>query len=164
MINRDYTAKASVLSSDFLTMLNNHPESFSCMFFKAVLSTPETVAPEGLVDVVGSIEGTERKIEYDDPVPSRAMIIPDEGLSLLAFEAGYGEDVASGVEPIVVLLKEPVVPKQSVITWIEKTGTRINDKKTVSYYVLESKPFGKAPVVGLKHYCIPLLSEGEQNA
>lgn len=159
MINRDYSAKSAVLSADFLTMLDNHPESFRCLLFKPT-TVAEDVTPSTIEDVVGSIEGSERKLSYNDSVESRAMIVPDKGLSLLAFESGQGDDTVSGVEPIVVLLKEATVPKQSIVTWIEKTTT---GEKTVSYYVLESKPFGKAPVAGMKHYCIPMMSEGEQN-
>ena len=166
MSNRDYSEQSTILSADFLTMLNYHPESFACLFFKSELSTAEVVAPDGVTDgvadVVGSIEGSERKIEYSDPVASRAMIVPDEGLSLFAFESGHGEDSKSGNDPVVILLKETTVPKQSIITWTEKTGPGDTDEKDVSFYVLESRPFGRAPVAGMKHYCIPLLSEGEQ--
>jgi hypothetical protein len=162
MNNRDYTAQSTVLSADFITMLDHHPESFDCLFFKAELSAPEDVTPSSVTDVVGSIEGTERKISYADPVESRARVVPDEGLSMLAFEAGQGEDAHSGAEPLVVLLKESNVPKQSIITWTDVTGTTTT--KTMTYYVLESKPFGRAPVAGMKHYCIPMPSEGEQEA
>jgi len=162
MSNRDYSENSAVLSADFLTMLESHPESFACLFFGSELSTAEVVAPDGVTDVVGSIEGSERKIEYADPLPSRAMIVPDEGLSLFAFESGHGEDSKSGNNPVVILLRETTVPKQSIVTWTEKTGPGNTDEKSVSFYVLESKPFGKAPVAGMKHYCIPLLSEGEQ--
>lgn len=162
MSNRDYSEQSAILSADFLTMLDSHPEAFDCLFFFAELSTAEVVAPGVARDVVGSIEGSERKIGYADPVTSRAMIVPDEGLSLFAFESGHGEDIRSGKEPVVILIKESTVPKQSVITWTEKTGPGEADEKKVSFYVLESKPFGKAPVAGMKHYCIPLLSGGEE--
>jgi hypothetical protein len=160
--NRDYSAHSAVLSTDFITMLDSHPDSFDCLFYSARLDTAENVAAAaGAVDVVGSIEGSHRKIDYADPVPSRARIVHDEGLSLLAYEAGEGMDLASGSEPVVILLKEGNVPKQSVISWLEKTGPAETDTKTVYYYVLESRPFGRAPVAGMKHYCIPFLNEGE---
>lgn len=160
MSNRDYNETSAILSADFATMLESHPEAFDCLFYKAELGTKEVTAPSIIEDVVGDIEGTQRTIEYADPVPSRAMVAPDTASSN-AYEAGHGEDYYSEEEPVVILLNEVIVPKQSIIKWTEKTeiDSENTEEKTVSYYILESKPFGRAPVAGMKHYCIPLFNE-----
>ncbi len=155
---RAYSLTSGVLSQDFKTLLADDPESFECLIYKAT-SQQETVAPSVIADVVGSSESSTRKITYADPVISRALIVPDANLQLLSFGAGEGEDTVSGKEPVVILLEEDSVPKQSVVRWTE---VDVNDTiKTLDFYILNSEPFGKAPVAGYKHYCIPLLSPGE---
>jgi hypothetical protein len=158
---RDYRDRSGVLSQDFLTMLNTHPDAFDCLVYKAIRSTAEdTVA--GLVDdVVGALEGSERKIDYADPEQARAMLIPEEGFLFGAYSDGTGEVAATTEQPLVLLLSVPEVPKQSAVAWKEQTGQGAADVKDVAVYILESKAFGKAPVVGEKHYCIPFGDMGE---
>lgn len=161
MADRDNSLLSTVMSADFQTMLDHHPESFPALFYEAVLTDPETVAPSAVVDVAGSIEGSERKISYNDAVDTRAMRVPDDDLQFTAFESGSGEDTRSSSDPVVLMIKQGTVPRQSIISWTEKTGD--DTSKRVSYYVLESKSFGKYPTSGLKHYCIPLMSENEKD-
>ncbi len=163
MSNRDYSELSRVINNDFLTMVDEHPESFDCLFYPATEVT-ENPVPQGYEDVVGALDTTERKIDYGSPVQSRAMIVPDEAItgSLIAFGSGTDVDTFSGTEPIVILIKEPVVPQQSVISWSERISIDDDSERVLSYYVIESKPFGRAPVAGMKHYCIPLYSDGEQ--
>ena len=160
MSARDFRARSVVLSQDLITMLDSHPDAFDCLLYRAVRSAPENVVAGLVADVVGSSEGSERRIEYADPVETRGMLVPEDGFSLLAYSGGETDgNIDSAERPIVLLLKESNVPKQSVITWMEYTDTE--SMKEVRVYILESKAFGKAPVAGLKHYCISMHDESE---
>jgi hypothetical protein len=158
---RDYRERSAVLSADFANMLDNHPDAFDCLLYKAIRSTPENLVLGLVDDVVGAAEGSERKIEYADPVQTRGMLVPEEQFLFAAYTDGaIDENVGSAEQPLVLLLKEAEVPKQSVVTWVEFTGQGAATKE-VRVYILESKAFGKAPSAGLKHYCIPMIDEGE---
>ncbi len=157
---RDYTKNTAKLTHDVTKQLDEHPDSFDCLYYRADTETPEDmVSLLGVQDVVGSSESSSRKIAYAEPVQSRARIIYDEGMTFLAYESGHDEDYGSATEPVVILLRETNVPKQSVISWKEKSedGT----EKVVFFYILESRPYGRAPAAGMKHYCIPFLNDGE---
>ena len=158
---RDYRERSNVLSTDLVTWLDDHPDGFDCLLYRAIRSNPEDVTDGIVADVVGSSEGSERKIEYADPVETRGMLIPEEAFLFSAYTDGsVDENVGSTDQPIVLLLKEQDVPKQSVVTWMEYSGLGAETKE-VRVYILESKAFGKAPSAGLKHYCIPMKDEGE---
>lgn len=159
---RDYRDRSSVLSSDFATMLDDHPDAFDCLLYKSIRSAPENVVTGLVDDVVGSSEGSERKIEYADPVQTRAMLVPEEQFMFMSYTDGStDENIGSADQPLVLLLKEQDVPKHSIVTWNEMTGELDTDIKEIRVYILESKAFGKAPSAGLKHYCIPMKDEGE---
>jgi len=157
-MTRDYSSFAEVASQDFLTMLTYDPEAFDGSFYKAILTSKENPVSEIIEDVVGSVETAESRIDYEDPVPVRVKIVPDESLKYIAFEDGDGADYHSGEEngPIAILLNVAIVPQQSIISWTEKKDDTNNI--TLSYYILKSAPFGKAPVIGYIHYCIPLFN------
>lgn len=158
---RDFTNRSAVLSDDIITMLDEHPDAFDCLLYRAVRSSVENVV-EGLVeDVVGKSEGSERKIDYADPIETRAMLVPEEQFLFTAYTSGsVDENMGSTDQPLVLMLKEQNIPKQSVVTWLEYTGDGTTTKE-VRVYVLESKTFGKSPTAGLRHYCIPMKDEGE---
>lgn len=158
---RDYRERSEALSTDFTTMLEEHPDAFDCLLYRAVRDTAENVVEGLVVDVVGSSEGSERKIDYADPVETRAMLVPEEQFMFLAYtEGSTDENIGSTDQPLVLLINEQNVPKQSIVTWTEYTGQG-EETKEIRVYILESKAFGKAPTAGLKHYCIPMNDEGE---
>jgi hypothetical protein len=158
---RDYRPRSAVLSQDFITMLDDHPDSFDCLLYKAIRSTAENVVEGLLLDVVGASEGSERKIDYADPIETRGRLVPEEQFLFAAYTDGtIDENIGSSDQPMVLLLKEADVPKQSVVSWLEFTGQG-TETKEIRVYILESKAFGKAPTVGLKHYVIPMKDEGE---
>lgn len=162
MANRDYRERSAVLASDIQARLEQHPDSFDCLIYRSIRSTAEDVVAGLVADVVGSSEGSERKIDYADPVEARALIVPDEGFLFSAYTEGSDEEnINSSQGPLVLLLSESNIPKQSIVTWNEFIGQADTDTKEVRVYVLESKSFGKAPSAGLKHYCVPMLDEGE---
>lgn len=164
MIPRDYRERAEVLSSDFATMLDNHPDAFDCLVYKAMRSTAENVVEGLLDDVVGSSEGSERKIEYADPVEGKAMLVPEDMFFFGAYTDGStDENIGTADQPLVLLLSVPDVPKQSVVSWLVYTDQAGTTKEN-RVYILESKSFGIAPSAGLKHYCIPMKDEGEIDA
>ena len=71
---RDYRSTHAALAGNVQVMLLNHPDAFEALLYKADLAHPETVAPG--VDVVGALDTEERTLEYADPVPCKAMIVP----------------------------------------------------------------------------------------
>jgi hypothetical protein len=142
-------------------MLDNHPDAFDCLLYKAQRATAESVVVGLVEDVVGASEGSERKIEYADPIETRAMLVPEEQFLFSAYTDGStDENFGSTGQPIVLVLKEHDVPKQSVVTWLEYTGQGVETKEN-RVYILESRGFGKSPSAGLRHYCIPMNDEGE---
>lgn len=157
---RDYREHAAVASADMATMLDNHPDAFDCLIFKAIPGSEENVAAD-VTDLAGSLESTTRAIDYADPMPSRCMIVPDEGLRLAALSNGTDADYWSEEQPLAVVLKEQDVPKQSVIRWREFSEDPDGEPRTVTMYVLRSEPFGKSPIAGMKHFCIPFQAAGE---
>lgn len=156
---RDYRETGAVVSGDMAVMLSAHPEAFDAFLFRSISGSEENATE--VTDVVGNLESSEVRIEYADPVPVRAMLVPDESAIFGAFSDGTGENPLVDGNPIVLLLSEAVVPRQSVVRWIEFTGQGATETREIAAYILKSVPYGKAPVFGLKHYCIPLISAGE---
>lgn len=156
---RDYRETGAVISGDVSVLLSSHPEAFDAFLFRAISGSEENATE--VADVVGTLESSEVRIEYADPIPVRALIVPDDSVAWGAFSDGTGENPLDESGPMVLLLSEATVPKQSVVRWLEYTGQGDDDTREVAVYILKSQPYGKAPVFGLKHYCIPLMSAGE---
>ena len=146
---RDYRIVSEVLTGDVDVYLDQHPDAFDALLFKAVLSDQETLTE--VADEVGSIESLERSISYEDPVPTKAVIIPEQ-FPVSIVDEGDGPDGTLG-QPIVMLIAEKNVPEQSVLRYDEY----IDDVnvRTVNLYVLKSEGVNQAGAVAVKHYLIP---------
>ncbi|HCE68412.1 MAG: hypothetical protein A2X82_20055 [Geobacteraceae bacterium GWC2_55_20] len=152
---RNYRNVHAAIAVNAATMFDDHPDAFEVLYYKADLSHPETVAP-GL-DVVGALDSSERTLEYDDPFPCKAIIVPE----FKPFPMSDDGNRTDGVEPdpVVLLLSIIDVPEQSVIQWAEYVDdTNLRD---VSMYVVRSEQVGVAPGVYAKLYCLPMQAFGD---
>lgn len=146
---RDYRPSHQALSGDVKTMLKNHPDSFDALFYRADLTTPETLAVAP--DVVGALDVAERSLSYADPLQTRVMLIPEPAPVLMIWNGT--ESNATGT-PIVLLSTDDDVPVQSVFQWSEYISE--NESRDVSFYVLYAESVGVAPGVCSKLYCLPM--------
>lgn len=151
---RDHRQLSSVMSEDFKIMMDNHPEAFECLIFKALECS--TNPSDGLTeDFASALEKKEESISYASPVPSKAIILPEEGISFQTFGDGLDGDAALNENGMTtLLLREESVPNQSVVLWKEYTGKTDSEVKEVYMYILSSDTYGVAPVLGIKHHCI----------
>lgn len=155
MSARDYRSTHAALAGSVLTMLLNHPDAFDVLLYRPDLAHPETVAPGA--DVVGALDSKERTLEYADPVPAKAMLVPEFEPVTLTLDGDRPDGVT--VEPVVVLLSVSDVPEQSVIQWseyVDATNTR-----DIAMYVVDGKQVGVAPGVCSKLYCLPMQAFGD---
>lgn len=149
MKERDYRDFNAAMSGDFMIFVNSHPDAFDILLFKPDLSSQEKVTEE--TDVVGALESEERSLEYLDPIMTKAVLVPDE-YPFGVVEAG-GEPDGNMDQPVVLLIADPDIPKQSIAQYREYIND--TDVRKVSLYVLRSEIIGEAPGVCEKHYCVP---------
>ena len=147
---RDYRAPQVGIADNIKKFIEQSPDSFECLLYRADITGQEVVTAE--VDTVGSLESIERDITYQPPVKCRALAIPDDAPKEVDIE---GEAQAlTGVDPSVFILTEVNVPDQSVIQYREYiNATEIRD---IALYVVYSGWVGLAPGVHPKHYCLPM--------
>lgn len=156
---RDYRETGAVISGDVSVLLANHPEAFDATLFRSISGSEENSTE--VTDVVGTLESAEVRLEYADPIPVRAMLVPDDSVMMGAFSDGTSDNPLDASGPVMLVLSEGVVPKQSVVRWLEYTGQGDDDVREVAVYIVQSAPSGASPIFGLIHYCIPLISAGE---
>lgn len=159
MENRDYREQAAVVADALATMLEDNPDAFDVLVFRPV-SGSEEVSVEGQEDVVGTMESSERRVSYADPVPARALLVPDDALILEAYTDGSVDDPLSQAQPQVLILSIPDVPRQSIVRWKEFMSPNDEIMRDVNMYVLDIKASGRAPVASIRYFVIPLMSGG----
>lgn len=148
---RDYRQTNVQIASDLDTFFDNDPDVFDVIIFKAQSDEQETVTD--VEDVVGSMESDRRTIEYADPIASKAKIMPFD-FRLFATSDGEDANEGSAENPIIMLIKEKDIPKQSVIQYDEYINE--TDIRTVTLYLVHSEAYGQAPVITMAHYLIPM--------
>lgn len=157
---RDYRLPGRVLKDDLATLLRDSPEAFDCLVWIAKDSThDEQVTVEE--DVVGSIESGERAQSYEEPVPARARIVPDDGLAFGVLSSGLAENFLGTSQPLRLLLSVPGVRKYSLIQWLEYPTLDAESPEPRTVYVLDSAPIGRTLGVGIAYTCLPLPALGE---
>lgn len=152
MTARDYRKHSKAIAGDLATQFDQDPDAFDILLYKPDLDSQESVTSQ--TDVVGSLESDERALEYADPIPSRAVRVPFEFRFLALEEGDAPSQDSQDKQPVILLIKEPDVPKQSVIQfeeYVDDENTRI-----ATYYVLYSEAYGQAPVITYAHYCVPM--------
>lgn len=155
MRNNDFREYNLQVAGDMMTLLDcrDDPENFDVRLYRARIAELETTTE--MPDVVGTLETNERAIKYDEPVETIARFVQYEWPDLRAGLDGAVVNEGSIEEtPVVLLLREPNVPRQSVIEYDEYDD---NDQlRTIRLYVLESRPYGRSPVICFHHFCIPM--------
>jgi hypothetical protein len=151
MTARDYRLHAGSIAGDLAAQFDQDPDAIDILLFKARHDLKETVTETP--DVVGALEASERAIQYDDPIPTRAIVIPFDFRFTALDDGQMAGQSAEGEQPIILLIKADDVPKQSVIQWDEYVSDTEVYRRT--YYVLFSEAYGQAPVITMAHYCIP---------
>jgi hypothetical protein len=151
MTTRDYRVHSKSIADDLDDQFDQDPDAIDILLFKARHDLKETVTT--VPDVVGALEASERAIQYDDPISTKAIVVPFD-FRFMALDSGQaaGQD-NEGNQPIILLIKEDNIPKQSVIQWDEYISDSDVERRT--YYVLFSEAYGQAPVITMAHYCIP---------
>jgi len=149
MKTRDYRDFSRAMADDFMVYVRNHPDAFEALLFKPDQDSPEKTAVN--TDVVGALEAEERALEYQDPAIVKVVQIPDE-FPFGSVDAG-GEPDGNADQPVVLLIGDPSVPKQSIVQYREFIND--TDLRAVSLYVMRSEIIGEAPGACEKHYCVP---------
>jgi hypothetical protein len=146
---RDYRDFGKAMNDDFMVFVRNHPDAIDVLLFKPDLASVEKLAVDS--DVVGALETEDRSLEYDDPIMTKAVLVPAEYPFGSVLDGG--EPDGDMDQPVVLLIADPEIPQQSVVQYREYVND--TDVRVVSLYVLRSQIIGEAPGVCEKHYCIP---------
>jgi len=155
MSTRDYRVHSNSIASDLDAQFDQDPDAIDVLLFKARHDLKETVTETP--DIVGALEASERAIQYDDPIPTKAIIVPFDFRFMALDDGRTAGQSNEGNQPIILLIKEDNVPKQSVVQWDEYVSDTEVERRT--YYVLLSEAYGQAPVITMAHYCIPFADD-----
>jgi len=144
------------LRQDLAATIAGHPMSFDVVVFPAANQRQEDVTAPALGgDVVGTLEASERDLEYGEPFVSAALE-PNNALEhypMLDAGSGYGLE-SDDSEPYRLLLKEGPVPKRSVVAFVVDTG---NGLAMRAMYVLKGDTIGSKAPAGTVYSLIPYL-------
>lgn len=157
---RSFRPDGLVLEHTHAVMLREHPEAFDCIIWPAKDASHDEIlsveAPE-----ITLLDSDERAQQYEAPILSRAMIIPDYNLQFGATDSGLYESFNSATEAIRLLLSEPV-RKHSIVQWLEWLDLHGEECVERTVYVVRVQPLGKTLNCGNIYVCFPLLARGEK--
>lgn len=157
---RSFRPDGLVLEHTHAVMLREHPEAFDCIIWPAKDASHDEIlsveAPE-----ITLLDSDERAQQYEAPILSRAMIIPDHNLQFGATDSGLYESFNSATEAIRLLLSEPV-RKHSIVQWLEWLDLHGEECVERTVYVARVQPLGKTLNCGNIYVCFPLLARGEK--
>ena len=153
---RDFGPTFNVIAADIQTFLENEPEAIDAILFRAQRSNIEQIVDQ-LTDLVGTMEASEREIEYDDADDTKAYELPIE-FPIEIDEAGqHGSDYSE--EPRAMLISGNNIPKGSVLVYDEYEGTEVVRR---IFYVASTQPISKHPGAGLIYFMLPFLDFDER--
>jgi hypothetical protein len=154
---RDLRPLLRVVAGDLDIFLKSSPDAFDALLFRALRDQVEQVTD--VVDQVGSMEASEKIIEYADPDPVRAFELPfdfpvavdDEGESA----SGYSD------QPVTALIDAADIPKASVLVYDEYDD--LTDKTTRRVlYVERVESISKKPGAGSIYFMLPFFDFDER--
>ena len=152
---RDFRPTLGILAADIRKLLQNEPTAIQGLLFRADRSAKETVVT--IEDKVGSMEASEKIIEYDDPVTAFAVELPFDFDVGMETAGDHAADYAE--EPRAMLIDVDPVPKGSVFVYDEYDATTTTGASTVRHilYVASSKSISRHPGAGVIHFMLPFL-------
>lgn len=156
---RNYSPLGSILSHDYKSVLEQHPEAFDCIVFPA--KSPEhdeTIAVNESVATV--LESDSRAQKYDTPVYARAMLVPKQELDYDATESGQYEAFTDSSDAINLMLSVQV-RRYSLIQWLEYIALDRDETIERTVYVRDILPLGRTLTAGATYVCYPLPAVGE---
>ena len=158
---RSYQPMSAIIRSDIAKLLEQHPETFECIIYPVKTRSNEAISVNKDDDVVTSLEGSERKQEYDNFIIAKALIIHDTSTEFGMMDSGESESLFGGNQPINIKLSVDGIRKYSIIQWKECNSTSPSEIETKSVYVHELKSVGHSLAVGAICVCHPLYALGE---
>jgi hypothetical protein len=155
-MTRDFRQTLAVVSADIKKMLENEPTAINGLLFRANRAAKETL-PDMPTDLVGSMEGSEKIIEYLDPVDCYGLEIPFDWDVPMETAGDHANDFSE--EPRAMLLSVDPVPKGSVFVYDEYDATSAEGASIVRrmFWVQASRPVSKHPGAGVMHFMMPFL-------
>ena len=150
------TVVSSIVASDLDAVIAAHPETFDAVIFRAINDNMETVAPTD--DVVGTLENTQRRIEYEPPelVSVLEPTLEMANYRMLTEGDGYGLQN----DGVYRLLISGRVPVQSVIAYpVAQHGGTFTLR---IMYVLAAEALGRKAPAGYVYSLMPYVGGSEQ--
>jgi hypothetical protein len=149
---RDLRPLLGGVAGDLDVFLKNSPDAFDALLFRALRDEVETITD--VVDEVGSMEASEKIINYADPVDARAYELPIE-FPVLVDDSG---DTASGFadQPVVLLISGGDIPKASVLVYDEYNDLS-GDTTRRMLYIERIESISKKPGAGNLYYMLPFF-------
>ncbi len=156
MTARDFRSTLSIVSADIRTMLQNEPTAIKGLLFRADRAAKEAL-PNMPVDSVGSMEASDKIIEYLDPIDCYGMEVPFDFDVPMETAGDHASDFSE--EPRAMLLSVDPVPKGSVFVYDEYDATTAAGTSTVRrmFWVQASRPVSKHHGAGVIHFMLPFL-------
>lgn len=155
-MTRDFRPTLGTQAADIRKLVQNDPTAIQGLLFRADRSAKEAL-PGIPTDLVGSMEASEKIIDYDDPVTAYAVELPVDFDVGMETAGDHASDYAE--EPRAMLIDVDPVPKGSVFVYDEFDATTTTGTSTVRriFYVASSKPISKHPGAGVIHFMLPFL-------
>ena len=155
---RDFRPTFTITAADLTNFLNNDPTAFDALLFRAIRSNKEQVTD--VEDLVGSMEASEKIIEYEDPVPVRATERPFEFPVLMDGTSEYIDGYTE--EPVVMFIGGDNIPKASVLAYDEYDDANSNSISRRILYVEKIESITKHPGAANLYFMLPFLDYEEK--
>jgi len=154
---RDFRPTFQVLADDLIAFLSTEPTAIKAVLFRADRASVEQLTDEP--DNVGSMEASEKTIDYSDPVPVYAYELPID-FQVSMDTAGEHWTGFEG-QPVQMLIGASSVPKGSILLYDEYDST---DDSTVRriFYVDGAVSATKHPGVAVVYSMLPFIDLEEE--
>lgn len=136
-------------------VLEDDDETFDCLVF------PANSCDNNEANLVASLESSECRQEYDDPVLARALILNDEKSAREVLAPELYESLYGNNQPIEIKLSIEGIREHSIIQWKEYISPDSTEPETKTVYVHD---IWDAPDIGTIHVCYPLYIKNKAQA
>ncbi|MFH1984787.1 MAG: hypothetical protein ABIL58_23345 [Pseudomonadota bacterium] len=149
-MTRDFRPTLNLLAADIRKFLQSEPTAIQGLLFRAIRSAKE--ATVDIADQVGTMEGSEKIIEFEDPVSAFAVEIPFDFDIDMETAGDHANDYTE--EPRAMMIDQEPVPKGSVLVYDEYSGAAVVRH---FWYVAHSKPISKHHGAGVIYFMMPFM-------